>query len=87
MTNIPAPVIWFGITAFIAIAFGLAIGHINAIGFDAYIVEQMKMHDCDRKEAHAKAIFSFWFNWVVVIISGCLATAFLAQSILTMFKF
>lgn len=75
MSQIPASVVWFAITATIAIIFGLNRGHVNAIGFDAYVNELKKKFDIETNEAISKAKFSFWFDWSVIITTGSISAA------------
>ena len=80
--NFHAPVLLFGISAFIAIAFGLHIAHISAVGFPDFVKEVMKKHELSPCRAEREARFSFWFAWAMVIVFGICATAFLAISII-----
>ena len=87
MTNIPSSVVWFGVTAFIAIVYGLQLGHIYAVGFDAYINELIKKFDLTAKEAEKEARQTFWVYWFIVLACGIAATVLLAISVKNMFKF
>lgn len=86
MTNIPSSVVWFGVTAFIAIGYGIHLAHIYSVGFDAYMDELIKKFDLTAKEAQRDARQTFWFDWFMVTLCGVLATSFLAISVLNLFK-
>lgn len=86
MSNIPSSVVWFAVTAFIAIVYGLHLAHIYAIGFDAYINELIKKFDLTAKEAQRDARQTFWVYWFIVLVCGIAATVLLAISIKNMFK-
>ena len=87
MTNVPAPIIWFACSAILFIIYGLQAAHIQSIGFEEYVNELIKKHDFTPSQARKEAYHSFWFNWLIVIVSGVAGTAFFAQSISIMFKF
>ena len=80
--NVPQSVIWFGISAVIAIGYGLHVGHINSVGFEKYIDELIKKHDLDRRSAQNHARFNFLFSWIVFVAFGITATVCAAISFL-----
>lgn len=82
----PNSVIYFGIAAFVLIAFGLHALHIKSIGFDAFVKEIMKSHDFEYEDAKREAIMSMWFSLIMVLLSGLVAVAQLAISIKNLFN-
>lgn len=84
MSQLPPSVIWFAITIFITISFGLHLAHIYGLGFDRYEDRIVRTHNLPRNEAHKRVRFQVIFNWVILIISAPTAAYFAVISIINL---
>lgn len=84
MNELPPSIIWFAITAFLAITFGLHFSHIRTIGFTAYVDELQDKQLLPRKTAYDQASFIFWFDLFVFVVSSIAATIFLSTSVINL---
>lgn len=73
--NIPTSVIWFAIFIVLFLVYGLHVGHIHAIGFEAYVGELTRKYDLEPKEARKQARQSLIFSIVTTVGTGIGAVA------------